>query len=132
MIKGGMTKAKRKRFKLKIKLKRGEIEKLKRITGSGIQTAKRFRRALLLLLMNEGKGAKEASLAVGVVEGTARRVGHRYMKLGFEAALNDEPRPGKKRLLSAKQSQRIVAMVCGPPPEGLARWSTAVIAEEAN
>jgi putative transposase len=121
----------RKRFQLKIELKKNEIKELKEITGGGVQTAKRFRRARLLLLMNEGKSAGEAAVAAGVVENTARRVGRRYMEAGFEAALSDDPRPGTKPLLSAKQSQRIVAMVCGPPPEGRAVWSTALIAEEA-
>jgi hypothetical protein len=29
------------------------------------------------------------------------------------------------------QSQRIIAMVCGSPPKGMARWSVRLIAEEA-
>jgi hypothetical protein len=34
-------------------------------------------------------------------------------------------------VLNAGQKQRIVAMVCGPPPEGRARWSVRLITEEA-
>jgi hypothetical protein len=37
----------------------------------------------------------------------------------------------KQRVLDAGQSQRIIAMVCGRPPEGRARWSVRLIAEEA-
>jgi hypothetical protein len=33
--------------------------------------------------------------------------------------------------LDAEQGQRIIAMVCGPPPEGRARWTVRLIAEEA-
>jgi hypothetical protein len=33
--------------------------------------------------------------------------------------------------LDLRQSQRIIAMVCGPPPEGRARWTVRLIAEEA-
>ena len=45
--------------------------------------------------------------------------------------LDEKPRPGQARVLNAGQKQRIVAMVCGPPPEGRARWSVRLIAEEA-
>ena len=121
----------RKRIQLRIELSHGEIKMLKAIGGGGVQTAQRFRRARLLLLMQAGKGAREAALAVGVAENTARRVAYRYMESGVEAALSDDPRPGAKRLLSAHQSQKVVAMVCGPPPEGCALWSTTLIAQEA-
>jgi hypothetical protein len=38
---------------------------------------------------------------------------------------------GKQRRLDIAQSQRIIAVVCSPAPEGQARWSVLVIAEEA-
>ena len=34
-------------------------------------------------------------------------------------------------LLDGQQRQRIVALVCGPPPEGRARWTVRLLAEEA-
>lgn len=126
-----MVKKTRKKLWLKVELTRNDLKTLKKITHSGIQTAQRFRRAQLLLQMHKGVGAKEAAISLGVVENTARRVGYRYMVSGLEVALSDDPRPGAKRLLSAHESQKIVAMVCGPPPEGCAFWSTALIAEEA-
>jgi putative transposase len=33
--------------------------------------------------------------------------------------------------LDTKQRQRIIAMVCSDPPEGRARWTVRLIAEEA-
>jgi putative transposase len=121
----------RKRFRLRVELKKKEIKELRRITSAGVQPVKRFRRARLLLLMNEGKGANEAAKAIGVTEPTARRVGRRYMESGLKDALSDDPRPGPDPLLDVKQSQRIIAMVCGPPPDGFAKWSTSLIAKEA-
>jgi putative transposase len=49
----------------------------------------------------------------------------------LEAALSDDPRPKPPRLLDSAQEAAIVAMVCGPAPEGQARWTTQLIAEEA-
>src|SRR5439155_26627123 len=43
----------------------------------------------------------------------------------------DDPRPKPPRLLDSSQEAAVVAMVCGPVPEGHARWTTALIAAEA-
>lgn len=118
--------------RVKIKLKKREIVELKQITSKGTRTIKLFRRARMLLLMNEGKSGREAASAVGVVQETAYKLRRRYVELGLQAALNDEPRPGKKRLLSTKQSQMVVAMVCSPPPEGRAKWTVRLITEEST
>jgi len=117
--------------RVSLKLKKREVLQLKQITGSGIQPVKRYRRAQQLLLMNAGKSAREAAEATGVAEATTIRIRRRYVEWGLEGALSDRPRPGKKRLLSGKESQRIVAMVCGPAPEGYAVWSIKLIVEEA-
>jgi transposase len=58
-------------------------------------------------------------------------IARRFKEEGLESALNEKPRPGKPRVLDTKQSQRIIAMVCGSAPEGRARWTVRLIAEEA-
>ena len=60
-----------------------------------------------------------------------RQIAHRYNKGGLDRALYDRQRPGAKPLLDDSQKQRIVAMVCGKPPEGRARWTVRLVAEEA-
>ena len=50
---------------------------------------------------------------------------------GWNRRCTKSRRPGKQRALDAGQSQRIIAMVCGSAPEGRARWSVRLIAEEA-
>jgi len=69
--------------------------------------------------------------SVGVAAKTVRAIARRYEEEGLEAALYEKPRPGKRRVLDAGQSQRIIAMVCSQPPTGRARWSVRLIAEEA-
>jgi len=49
---------------------------------------------------------------------------------GLDKALNEKPRPGKKRLLKDRTVSRIVAMVCSNPPPGYARWSVRLIVKE--
>jgi hypothetical protein len=60
-----------------------------------------------------------------------RRLGHRYRQAGLDGALYERPRPGAAEVMDANQKQRIIAMVCSDPPEGQARWTVRLVAEEA-
>ena len=42
----------------------------------------------------------------------------------------DASRPGKAPGLEQQQKQRIIAVVCSPPPEGRARWTVRLQTEE--
>src|SRR5207253_3998611 len=57
--------------------------------------------------------------------------GKRYLPGGLEHALGDDPRPKPAPMLDSTQQAAIVAMVCGPPPEGRARWTVRLVATEA-
>jgi transposase len=115
---------------------RVELEKKdrQRITGmlrKGPQSARVLRRALILRQIDRGQAAAQVADNVGVSPKTVRAIARRYEEEGLEAALYERPRDGKQRLLDIAQSQRIIAMVCSPAPEGQARWSVRLIAEEA-
>ncbi len=88
-------------------------------------------RALVLRQMDEGRTTVEAGTGVGIPDKAACEIRKRYQERGLEAAIYDAPRPGQKPLLDAEHGQRIIAMVCGPPPAGRARWSVRLIAQEA-
>jgi hypothetical protein len=62
---------------------------------------------------------------------TQREIAHRYNGGGLEGALYEKQRPGAKQILEDSQKQRIVAMVCSQPPEGRARWTVRLVAQEA-
>ena len=59
------------------------------------------------------------------------RVGKRSLERGLVHALSDDPRPKPAPLLDSTRQAAIVAMVCGPPPEGRARWTVRLVAEQA-
>jgi hypothetical protein len=48
----------------------------------------------------------------------------------LEAALSEEPRPGAERKLSGKEEALLVATACSNPPEGRARWTLELLADE--
>jgi len=96
----------------------------------GVESVRVLKRARALELMNEGKSPNQAGAAVGVSPETARRIGWRYIDAGLEDALYEKPRPGNDKLLNKKQETKLIAIACSEPPEGYARWSTALLAEE--
>jgi putative transposase len=104
---------------------------LKRLLSSGVQQVRVVLRALALRQLGEGRTASEAASLVGLTGKAVRALARRYRDDGLERALYEKARPGKKRLLDASTEQRIVAMVCGAPPAGRARWSVRLIVTEA-
>ena len=69
--------------------------------------------------------------AAGTYRRETARVGKRYLIGGLEYALSDDPRPKPLSMLHSTQEAAVVAMVCGPPPEGRARWTVRLVAEQA-
>jgi hypothetical protein len=62
---------------------------------------------------------------------TVRDIGKRYLEGGVDRALYERPRQGAKPILSPTERQRIIAMTCSDAPEGRARWTVRLIAEQA-
>ena len=52
------------------------------------------------------------------------------MEDGLERALSEAPRPGQPRKLAAADESLLVGLACSKPPEGRARWSLDLLAEE--
>jgi hypothetical protein len=92
---------------------------------------RRWKRLRMLELLGQGWLLRAVATAVGTYPREVRRVGWRAVEFGLEASLEDEPRPHPPRLLAPKDEAALTAMVCGPPPEGRARWTIRLIAEEA-
>ena len=115
----------------KVKLKPGDKKKLKDLMSRGRESVRVVKRARVLQVLGEGKSAEKAAEAAGVGGTTARRIMRRYVEKGLERALREAPRPGKDRALKPKQEQQLVAMLCGPSPQGRARWTICLATEEA-
>jgi hypothetical protein len=120
-----------KRKRLQIELSRQERKQVEELLSGGVQPVRAVIRALVLRQMDEGRTTVDGGAGVGISAKAAWEIGKRYREGGLEAAIFDAPRPGQKPLLDAEQSQRIIAMVCGPPPAGRTRWSVRLIAQEA-
>lgn len=117
--------------RLTIELPAEETDQLHSLLRGGVQPVRAVKRARTLLLLHEGLSPPAVGRAVGMTAQAVRDIGWRYHEGGLERALVDRPRPGAKPALDVNQSQRIIAMVCTDPPDGFARWTVRLIAEEA-
>jgi transposase len=88
-------------------------------------------RAIALEQLTAGQTAPVVARIVHLSPQAIRRIAHRYQKGGLESALYERQGRGSKELLGVSEKQRVIAMVCSQPPEGQARWTVRLIAEEA-
>jgi transposase len=98
---------------------------------SGVQQVRVVLRSLALLQLSSGDSVSAIARRLRLTPKTIRDIGKRYLEAGLDRALYERPRPGAKPLLDATVQQRIIAMVCSDPPEGQARWTVRLIAEQA-
>jgi hypothetical protein len=82
-------------------------------------------------MLDRGMTLDATASALGTYRREVSRVAHRYLDDGLEHALGEEPRPGGKAKLDSTQEAALVALVCGPPPAGRARWTVRLLAEQA-
>jgi transposase len=116
---------------LRIEVTQKDRKELARLLSGGVQQVRVVLRALALLQLAKGASAPQISKVVPLTPQAIRKVGHRYREGGLEPALYEKPRPGATAVLDDNQKQRIIAMVCSDPPEGRARWTVRLVAQEA-
>jgi len=113
-----------------LKLRARDIKELRRIKAGGKLSARLWRRILTLEHLHGGLGVNATATAVGGYHREVSRVGKRYLASGLQAALSDDARPGGERKLDSVEEAAIVALVCGPPPDGNARWTVRLVTTE--
>jgi hypothetical protein len=61
---------------------------------------------------------------------TVRVIRERFVNEGLESALNRKPQvhPSRERTLDGAGEARLIAVACGEPPEGRARWTLQLLA----
>jgi transposase len=116
---------------LRIDVAPRDRKELGELLSGGVQQVRVVLRALALQQLAKGASAPQIAKIVPLTPQAIRNIGHRYQQDGLEAALFEKARPGAAAVLDDSQRQRIIAMVCSNPPEGRARWTVRLVAEEA-
>ena len=113
------------------RLRAQDAKQLDGLLHGGVQQVRVVVRAMALLQLDRGASAPEVAQTAPLTPQAVRKIAHRYRTGGLARALYDRPRPGAAEVLAPAEKQRIVAMVCSPPPPGRARWTVRLIAAEA-
>ncbi len=118
-----------------VRLTGDERQQLWAMTRRGRVVAYKVRHAQMLLQADvDGPGWTDEQIAqaVGCHVGTVENVRRRFVLEGLEAALErkKQARPSRERVLDGEGEARLIALACGPAPEGRTRWTLELLADE--
>lgn len=112
-----------------VTLSASEKEYLQSIVNKGRHSARKIKRARILLLLSAGVGTKEIASKVDVVLSTVYEIWNRYLEEGrhVEKAIEEKPRSGQPPKLTDEVKAQITAIACSDPPEGNDYWTLQMI-----
>jgi transposase len=114
----------------RVDLKADEREALERLTRKGKISARKMKRAQILLKAADGLKDEEIIQALLVNHSTVERTRRRFVEGGLERALNEDARPGQKRKLDGRAEAHLIVLTCSERPDSQARWSVRLLAEK--
>lgn len=118
-------------IKYKVVLTAEEKHELEKITSQGKHSARKIKRAQILLLADSGLYLEETiAELVSVSLTTIYRTKRYFVEYGLSEALNDSPRTGQPRKLDANQEALLIATACTKPPKGRSRWTLSMLGEQ--
>lgn len=119
---------------LKLYLSEVERKALKSITKRGKHPARTIKRAQILLLEDSSQANRvsyaEVMKAVGVCRATVSNTVRQCALEGIKAALAEKPRPGREPQITNEIEARLVTLACSEAPEGYARWTVRLLAQQ--
>lgn len=116
--------------KYRVTLEAAERAQLAALVLGGKGAVRRLKRAQILLAADHGATDEEIARTVAVGTSTVYRTKQRFVEEGLERALSELPRPGAGRKLDVADESLLVAVACSTPPEGRARWTLQLLADE--
>jgi len=119
-----------------VRLNAAEREALEGLVNRGkVAAAKRKRAHILLKADAHAEGPawtdEQIAEALDVSVATIHRTRQAYVGQGLEVALARQRPTGRQcRKLDGAQEARLVTIACSPPPEGQARWTLQLLADQ--
>ena len=123
-------------YRYRVVLTEAQRAELRGLVGAGIAPARVLTRARVLLKADHGEGGpgwSDAAMAgaLDVNPSTVLRVRRQFAAEGLAATLARK-RPDRvyERALDGRQEAHLIALACSAPPDGEARWTLPLHAEE--
>ena len=121
----------------KVTLTQEERDQLTEMTRTGTHAARKIIHALILLNVDRGPHNTEKQINEEVCKvlkigmRTIDRVKKRFVEEGFDAALKMAPTSRVyDKLVDGDMEAHLIALACGEPPKGFARWSLRLLADK--
>src|SRR5438034_11811571 len=102
----------------RVELSQAERVELTTLLSGGKHSARKLKRAQILLAADTGVSDEDIAISVGVGCSTVYRTKRRFVEGNLARALSEEPRPGAERKLTGKEEALLVATACSNPPAG--------------
>jgi transposase len=97
----------------------------------GEMGVRKVKRIQILLKADEGWTDERIAEALDVGLSTVERTRRKFVERGLEGAItNRRPRRKYSRKLDGRAEAHLIALACGSVPEGYARWSLRLLADE--
>jgi len=117
-----------------IELTTEQRTELERLIRTGDAPARTHTRARILLLSDRSQGQKRTDQAVADAalcsKSTVINVRRRFLAGGLQAALYDKGWPGAPPKFTGEVEARLTMLACSEPPEGAARWTLRLLADQ--
>ena len=118
-----------------VRLTAEERKELESLMKKGRTQAYRIKHANILLAV-DANGPNwpdhQAAKAYKCHQNTVVNVRQRFVEQGFEAALERKKQqsPSRKRIIDGESEARLLSIACSKPPEGCAKWTMEMLADE--
>jgi transposase len=116
--------------KYRVTLIKEERELLGDILRKGKHDAQKRRRAQALLSADEGLTDSMIAERTGMPVRGLEQLRERFVEEGFEITLNGKGKGHRPRSIQGEDEARLIALVCGPKPEGRTRWTLRLLEEK--
>ncbi len=111
-----------------VDLTEAERRHLHELTRKGTGSARRLRRARILLLAAAGLPDHRVAEGAGCCVATVENIRRRFATERLDA-LDERPRPGAAPKLDGKVTATLVGLACTAPPAGRATWTMQLLAD---
>ena len=112
-----------------VDLTQAERNELIELTKSGKVSARKLKRANMLLLADTDIKDKDIATTLNAGLRTVERTRRRFVLEGLRDSLNERPRPGAKCKLDAKGEVILESLAKSKPPKGRSRWTLQLLAD---
>ena len=120
-----------------VRLSEEERGQLSEFIGSGNRSAQLSTKARILLKadvsdLGEGWSDSEIALALDTSVANVERTRRQLVEEGFDAVLTRKynPRSAPRRIFDGAAEAKLIALACGPAPEGYARWTLSLLEQK--